>query len=101
VNEPTYFIRPEAQEDLDNIFEYGMLNHHPDIANNYFSGFFDTFRMLTKNPYMGEKYDDDELIRKFGYQKTHTIIYKIETKQIIIARIFHGRQKITEQFNYL
>ena len=96
-------IDSKVYKELEKIIEYGLDNFHEDRAYNYYNGFFKVFKHLQNMPYSGQMYKDDSTIRKYTYEKNHIIIYKInaDINEIRIALIFHARQKIADQYDYL
>ncbi len=79
----------KAEEDLVEIYSYGILQFGYTQANKYVLGLEETLRRLAQSPFMG-KQSDLVLngLRSFVY-KSHMIFYQLEDKGILIVRILN------------
>ena len=46
-----YKLSNKAEDDLDRIYEYGLLHHGLENADKYYDGLIERFEELAKNPY--------------------------------------------------
>ena len=89
----SYRLNREALEDLDRLYEHGVLTFGLRQADAYFDGIVNRFQKIADQP---ELYPAIDHIRQ-GYRrsvyKSHSIYYRIDPDEIVIARIL-GRQDI-------
>lgn len=78
-----------AEEDLVEIYTYGILQFGYTQANNYILGLEETLLKLAQFPFMGKQSDlVSKGLRSFVY-KSHLIFYQLENKGILIVRILN------------
>lgn len=87
-----------AQKEFDGVGSYISQQGYPETAIKYGKRMFDFCNSLSNMP---DKYPLCRHIRFSRWQfrcatfeDTYIIIYKIETKYIVIKRIIHGKQLI-------
>jgi len=89
----SYRLNREALEDLDRLYEHGVLTFGLRQADAYFDGIVNRFQKIADQP---ELYPAIDHIRQ-GYRrsayKSHSIYYRIDPDEIVIVRIL-GRQDI-------
>lgn len=92
---PKYFLTNKAVDDLNDIWDYTIINWSEHQAEIYYLLLVDTFKELSFNPQKGKNY---YLIEKdiFGFRiGEHIIFYKIfSEKEIEVVRILHGMMDI-------
>ncbi|MCP5441600.1 MAG: type II toxin-antitoxin system RelE/ParE family toxin [Chromatiaceae bacterium] len=92
----SYHLSREALEDLDQLYEFGILTFGLRQADVYFDGIVDRFQEMADRP---ELYPEVDHIRQ-GYRrsvyKSHSIYYQISLDDIVIVRIL-GQQDIGEE----
>ncbi|WP_370690550.1 type II toxin-antitoxin system RelE/ParE family toxin [Algoriphagus sp.] len=79
----------KAEEDLTEIYTYGILQFGYPQAEKYTTGLEETLLNLAQFPYLGK--ESNFLyrgLREFIY-KSHLIFYLIEEEGILIVRILH------------
>ncbi len=88
---PRYKLNEKADEDLERLYEYGILSFGLDQADSYYDGLIDRFSELAENPKRWQAVDQ---IRK-GYRRSvygvHSIYYRIAGDTVEIMRIL-GRE---------
>jgi toxin ParE1/3/4 len=90
----SYEIRylPTAEEDLEDIFDYIMLDN-PSAAASMLEKFDDLISQLAHNPHLGVAPRDDRL-RKLGYRMLiigdYLAFYVVKSRMVQIRRIIHG-----------
>lgn len=87
-----------AAADVDEIFEYGLLNHGPEAAIAYLDRIEAKYRLLLDYPRSGRA--DPELadgLRSLSCA-SHRIYYQIEDDVILIRRIRHKSSDIARSF---
>ena len=89
----SYRLNREALEDLDRLYEHGVLTFGLRQADAYFDGIVNRFQKIADQP---ELYPAIDHIRQ-GYRrsvyKSHSIYYRIYPDDIVIVRIL-GQQDI-------
>ena len=89
----SYRLNREALEDLDRLYEHGVLTFGLRQADAYFDGIVNRFQKIADQP---ELYPAIDHIRQ-GYRRSvyrsHSIYYRIDPDEIVIVRIL-GQQDI-------
>jgi len=89
----SYRLNREALEDLDRLYEHGVLTFGLRQADAYFDGIVSRFQKIADQP---ELYPAIDHIRQ-GYRRSvyrsHSIYYRIDPDEIVIVRIL-GQQDI-------
>ena len=89
----SYRLNREALEDLDRLYEHGVLTFGLRQADAFFDGIVNRFQKIADQP---ELYPAIDQIRQ-GYRrsvyKSHSIYYHINLDDIVIVRIL-GQQDI-------
>ena len=89
----SYRLNREALEDLDRLYEHGVLTFGLRQADAYFDGIVNRFQKIANQP---ELYPAIDHIRQ-GYRRSvyrsHSIYYRIDPDEIVIVRIL-GQQDI-------
>jgi len=81
-----------AQNDLKDIYQYGLRQWGQSQSDSYLTAIKDQFWLLTRQPLMG--IERPELLpdtRSLPIQ-SHTLFYRVTTNQVEIIRVLHGRQ---------
>ena len=96
-----YKISKQAEIDLEKIWLYTFEEWSINQADYYFDLIIDEIEYISKNPKMGEDYNE---IRKGYFRsrvKSHFIFYKINLKEenIEIIRILHQQMDIESLIN--
>jgi toxin ParE1/3/4 len=88
-----YKTTRKADADIIDIYVYGAQNFGTAQAERYHTGLINAFERLALDPYlMRERREIQPPIRLFGYE-SHLIAYLIdENRNVLIARVLHGRQ---------
>lgn len=85
-----YILSQKTQEDIDDIFEFGVDKFGEDQALEYLIGLRTQFLFLLKNPHIGKKRDEiKEGLSSFPYV-SHIIFYRVLKNHIRIVRVLHG-----------
>ena len=87
-----YQLTDKARAQLDEVYEYSVLNFGLKNAQAYLEGFHGCFEILVLYPELGRNYGHIRLgIRRHDYE-SHSIYYRIADEGIVIVRILHQRQ---------
>jgi len=79
----------EAEFDLSNIYEYGLLYFGIEQAKAYFTGLDSVLNSLAKNPNLGRNaHEFYPELRRFLYQ-SHIIFYLPTEYGILVVRLMH------------
>lgn len=85
----SFRLSVKAEEDLVEIYSYGILQFGYTQANNYVFGLEETLLKLAQSPFMGKQSDFvSKGLRSFVY-KSHIIFYQLEDRGVLIVRILN------------
>ncbi len=85
-------ISPVAQDDLKNIYQFGLRNWGVNQSLKYLENLKERFWALIKQPLIGiERSELMPEMRSFPVE-SHIVFYQVRSKKIEIIRILHGRQ---------
>ncbi|WP_281990561.1 type II toxin-antitoxin system RelE/ParE family toxin [Aquimarina aggregata] len=85
-----YVLSPYADNDIEDIFDYGLLQFGYSQAVNYVEGFEEFFNMLANNPTIGKNRDEIKKgLVSFPYG-SHIIFYRAFDTHIRIVRVLYG-----------
>jgi toxin ParE1/3/4 len=91
-----YLLRPRAQRDLEEIWEYSAAKWGVDQAEAYIRQIQRTLHLLADEPRLGRSCDN---IRP-GYRKypsgSHLVFYRILDHGIDVVRILHQRMDVEQ-----
>ena len=87
-------IEPQAQEDLNSIFDFIEQNGSKNLAKRFVNKLYKKIKELNYMPYRCRKsiYINEESVRDLIVQG-YTIVYKVQEKSVHILTVF--RQKET------
>jgi len=97
-------FKPQAKEDIDEIFDYLAQEGGLDIAIRFETGVIDTTKTLAKFPEMGVQRlygNDAELeLRMLPITdiQTYLLFYTPNKTEIIVLRVIHGSRDMKNQF---
>ncbi|GGA91849.1 type II toxin-antitoxin system RelE/ParE family toxin [Ornithinibacillus halotolerans] len=85
-------VLPEANNDIDEIFDYILLDN-PEAAYNMMDKIFSNLEQLTSFPKLGNKLDH-KLIKYYEFRMLnidpYVAFYRIMNNTVYIYRILHG-----------
>lgn len=85
-------IAPAAQNDLKDIYQYGLRQWGQAQSESYLSTLKNQFWLLTQQPLMGtERPELLPNIRSLPIE-SHTLFYRATNSRVEIIRVLHGRQ---------
>ena len=84
-----YELSRKVQSRIEKIILYTDKNFGAGQTRDYIGGLYDSFDILTDNPYMGRQYDDRR--RRYIY-RSHQVYYRILKDKILIVDIRSNRQ---------
>lgn len=88
-------ISPAAQQDLRDIYQFGLRTWGKNQSNSYLDALEEHFWSLTAQPHMGmERTELAAGMRSFPVQ-SHVVYYLFKANQVEIVRVLHGRQDQT------
>ena len=87
-----YRLRPAAETDLEDIWDYTAETWGPDQADDYVRGLARTFDLLAEFPEIArERTEIEPPVRCHPY-RSHLIIYRQEGAWVVIVRVVHARR---------
>jgi toxin ParE1/3/4 len=93
-----YSLSLKAVEDLDEIYEYTILNFGLEQAKTYLLGLHEHFQKLASNSALGR--DADSLapkLRRYTYQ-LHVVFYLLASHGALVVRVLHERMDFPQHF---
>ena len=85
-----YRLSPMAADDLDEIYEYSILNFGLDQAQTYLLGLQSQFQILAEHPMYGRPAPHlAPDLRRSEYQ-SHVIFYQPDEAGVLIVRVLHA-----------
>ncbi len=89
-----YILSKKTQEDIDAIYEFGVLQFGEDQALNYLIELRAHFELLLKNPEIGKKRKEiKDGLYSLPYA-SHIIFYRILKNHLRIVRVLHGSRDL-------
>ena len=87
-----YQLTNKAEDEIEAIYEYSILNFGLSTAQGYFSGLHDCFEMLADHQSWGNDYGFllPGLLR-YEY-RSHSIYYQSTEQGVLIVRVLGGSQ---------
>ncbi len=91
-------ISPEAQSDLDDIWEY-IAKDNPPAADRLVDELHQQCTELAESPEHGKRRDELGVgLRSWPVRKTYLIFYRLTTDGTEVVRILHGARDLDELF---
>ncbi len=81
--------RLQAQNDLDDIDQFGIAQFGVEVSDRYMRGFFDAFDQLANFPEIGPIYPGIRPSIRFLTHRSHHIFYDFDGKIVTVVRILH------------
>ena len=84
-----YKLSGKASADVDDIFEYTIVNFGIEQARAYLHGLGDRFKALAEDPLRGRAADElASGLRRYEYQ-SHVVFFRIMEQYTLIVRVLH------------
>ncbi len=84
-----YRLSAESENDIADIYEYGIEKFGILQAQSYLLGMHDLFQTLTKNTHIGRDASEfSSSLKRFAY-KSHMVFYLKSDPGILIIRVLH------------
>ncbi len=93
----TFKLNEEAEEDLERLYEHGILSFGLDQADRYYDGLIEHFYKLAENPYLWQAVDSIRLGYRRSVYGSDSIYYRITGNTVEIMRIL-GSQDVKKEF---
>jgi toxin ParE1/3/4 len=93
-------LSPEAEAELDGIWYYiATESGSMDVADRFVDSLTSRFFLLSTNPYLGRRRDEDLHIgmRSFAVGK-YLILYRIDADDVLILHVVRGSRDIEALF---
>ncbi len=91
-----YKLNEEAEDDIRQLYRYGILNFGLDEADRYYDGLFERFDKLAENPHLFRTVDYIRTGYRRSVYRSHSIYYRIDGETVQIMRVL-GRQDPEKQ----
>ena len=93
-----YELTYAADQDFENIFEFGLDIFGVDQASRYQNGMMQRFAKLAEQPKLYPTVDHIRASYRRSVYGSHSIYYRIESQGIVIVRIL-GQQDLANAFS--
>lgn len=94
-----YKLSQEADQDLEDIFDFTHSEFGFDQAVSYLQKFNVLFSELVQNPEIGKTRDEIKAGLRSFPQTSHIVFYRILKDHVRIVRVLHGSRDIPRFFN--
>jgi toxin ParE1/3/4 len=88
------FVTPEAELDLETIYEYTFYNRGQIQADKYQDDLFDAMSQMQHNGEIGSKYIHADLDYRKLLMNRHLIFYRVDNNDCVVVRILHERMNL-------
>lgn len=87
-----YRLTHKAENDIESIYEYSILNFGLEVARVYVAGMHECFGVLAENQSWGSDYSAVKSgVLRYEY-RSHSVYYQKEKQGILIIRVLGRRQ---------
>jgi toxin ParE1/3/4 len=83
----TFKLNEEAEDDLERLYERGILSFGLTQADRYYDGLIEHFYKLTENPYLWQAVDSIRIGYHRSVYVSNSIYYRIDGDTVEIMRI--------------
>ena len=94
-----YSLSNKANEDLDSILDYSIINFGVDVMIDYHNSLENCFEILANNPNLGTEVEHIRPEYLCFQHRSHSIFYKKEKNGILIVRLLHKNMNAPQHFN--
>ena len=91
-----YELSKEADQDLDEIFDYTETVYGFDQAVEYISQFEGLFERLLENPALGRRRNEIRPGLRSFPKLEHVVFYRVLQDHILIIRVLHAHRDISK-----
>ena len=90
----SYHLSIAAEQDIGEIYDYGVYRFGSDQAIKYLLEIDLTFTQIVKNPELGKKRDEIKVGLRSFPKNSHVIFYRLIEDSIRIVRVLHGSRDL-------
>lgn len=83
----SFKLNKEAEDDLECLYEHGILSFGLSQADQYYDGLIEHFYKLTENPYLWQAVDSIRIGYRRSIYVSNSIYYRIDGDAVEIMRI--------------
>lgn len=87
-------IKPKAEEDLGEIYEYTAMRWGIDQAEKYQDDLYEGMLLVAEQDGLGKEYAYTKLPYRKLHVNRHLIFYRVEDQSCLIIRVLHDRMDI-------
>ena len=92
-------IKPEAEAQLDHLYDYSADGSEPETAARFVRGIADRIDALTTFPHRGTPRPDlGRNIRSTNHRGRCLVAYRVEGDEVVVLGVFYGGQDIPARF---
>lgn len=93
-----YLLTLQAQQDIDDITDYTLVNHGERQAERYLDDLHEKLEQISSNILLGKYREDIETGIYSCLYEQHTIFYRDKGNNIVILRILHQSRDVQRAF---
>lgn len=82
-------LKPEAELDLERIFEYSLITWGFSQAEEYQDDLYEAMNLISERPYIGKVYSYAQLEYRILHVNRHLVFYRIDISTCEIVRVLH------------
>lgn len=94
----SYRLSKKADQDLFEIYVFGVERFGPAQADRYHLGLIEAFDLLAGFPWLGRRIDDVDDLTRLHTHAAHAILYRVDAGEVVILRVLHGAQARDPEF---
>ncbi|KQU95846.1 type II toxin-antitoxin system RelE/ParE family toxin [Devosia sp. Root105] len=91
-------ISPAAQQDIDEIYLYGVLTYGPTQADSYTNSLRGAVLLIAEHPFMGRERDEVRPPIRLWHHEAHHLFYDLIDGTVVVQRVLHHSADWTELF---
>ncbi|HSC76179.1 MAG TPA: type II toxin-antitoxin system RelE/ParE family toxin [Pseudomonadales bacterium] len=94
----TFKLRPKAEEDLENIYQYSIEHWGNTRADEYIREISTAFLTLAENPLLGRDCSDIRPEFRAFTVASHVVFYKPSNSGVAVVRVLHQSMDCQKYF---
>ncbi len=89
----------EAEEDIAQLFAVGIAEHGMARAEAYISDLLDLLALIGREPLLMRLRDEYRPAVRLRAFRSHVVVYLEEDGDVLIVRVLHGRQDLSNELS--
>lgn len=89
----------EAEEDIAQIFAFGIAEYGMANAEAYIADLLNLFELIGREPLLMRLRDEYQPAVRLRAFKEHVVVYRDDDGDVLIIRLLYGRQDISKELS--